>query len=70
VSVTFAQQHGGPYPATTAPGTTLVGTAALARFVRPVAWQGFPQQLLPDELRDAPSTPVVQRVDGRIAGEE
>ncbi|GAA1657159.1 aldehyde dehydrogenase (NADP(+)) [Actinoplanes couchii] len=52
VSVTYAQQHGGPYPATTAPGTTSVGTAALNRFVRPVAWQGFPQHLLPGELRD------------------
>ncbi|GAA5148543.1 aldehyde dehydrogenase (NADP(+)) [Nocardioides marinquilinus] len=52
VSVTGAQQHGGPYPATTAPGTTSVGTAALARFVRPVAWQGFPQALLPAELRE------------------
>jgi NADP-dependent aldehyde dehydrogenase len=70
VSVTYAQQHGGPYPATTAPGTTSVGTAALTRFVRPVAWQGFPQQLLPGELRDTPSPEVVQRVNGRIAGKE
>jgi NADP-dependent aldehyde dehydrogenase len=70
VSVTHAQQHGGPYPATTAPGSTSVGTAALGRFVRPVAWQGFPQQLLPDELRDQPSSRVVQRVNGRIVGEE
>lgn len=50
VSVTYAQQHGGPYPATTAPGTTSVGTAAIARFVRPVAYQGFPASLLPAEL--------------------
>ena len=70
VSVTYAQQHGGPYPATTAPGTTSVGTAALNRFVRPVAWQGFPQQLLPEELRDRPPYGVVQRVNGRINGEE
>jgi len=69
VSVTYAQQHGGPYPATTAPGATSVGTAALTRFVRPVAWQGFPQQLLPDELRDQPASPIVQRVNGRITGE-
>lgn len=67
VSVTYAQQHGGPYPATTAPGSTSVGTAALGRFVRPVAWQGFPQDLLPDELRDRPSSHVEQRIDGRIA---
>ncbi|GAA0492612.1 aldehyde dehydrogenase (NADP(+)) [Microbacterium aurantiacum] len=53
VSVTFAQQHGGPYPATTAAGTTSVGTSAIERFVRPVAYQGFPAHLLPAELRDA-----------------
>ncbi|HEY0239090.1 MAG TPA: aldehyde dehydrogenase (NADP(+)), partial [Friedmanniella sp.] len=52
VSVTYAQQHGGPYPATTAPGTTSVGTAAIGRFLRPVAYQGFPAALLPGELRD------------------
>ena len=52
VSVTYAQQHGGPYPATTAPGTTSVGTAAVDRFTRPVAFQGFPQTLLPAEVRD------------------
>lgn len=55
VSVTHAQQHGGPYPASTAPLTTSVGTSALTRFVRAVAWQGFPQGLLPEELRDAPA---------------
>lgn len=70
VSVTYAQQHGGPYPATTAPGSTSVGTAALTRFVRPVAWQGFPQHLLPGELRDHPTPRVVQRINGRVPGQE
>ncbi len=63
VSVTDAQQHGGPYPATTAPGTTSVGTAAITRFLRPVAYQGYPQDLLPAELRDDAVQP--RRVDGR-----
>ena len=66
VSVTYAQQHGGPYPASTNSGSTSVGTTAIARFIRPVAFQGFPQQFLPDELRDEPATPVSQRlVNGR-----
>ncbi|GAA3562005.1 aldehyde dehydrogenase (NADP(+)) [Microlunatus spumicola] len=64
VSVTYAQQHGGPYPATTAPSTTSVGTAAIDRFLRPVAFQGFPQALLPAELRDAAALPT--RVDGTL----
>ena len=63
VSVTYAQQHGGPYPATTAPTTTSVGTDAIARFLRPVAYQGFPQQLLPAALRDDSTLPRL--VDGQ-----
>lgn len=42
VAVTAAQQHGGPWPATTAPQTTSVGDAALQRFLRPVCLQDAP----------------------------
>ncbi|PWJ49550.1 NADP-dependent aldehyde dehydrogenase [Quadrisphaera granulorum] len=53
VSVTPAMQHGGPYPATTDAGrTTSVGTAAIGRFLRPVAFQDAPAALLPPALRD------------------
>lgn len=52
VSVTYAQQHGGPYPATTSVTSTSVGTAAISRFLRPIAYQGFPEHLLPTELRE------------------
>ncbi|MGW7693919.1 aldehyde dehydrogenase (NADP(+)) [Streptomyces asiaticus] len=62
VSVTYAQQHGGPYPATTAPATTSVGTEAIHRFLRPVAYQGVPQHLLPPALRDANPLSIPQRV--------
>jgi acyl-CoA reductase-like NAD-dependent aldehyde dehydrogenase len=46
VAVSVAQQHGGPYPASTAPFTTSVGYAALERFLRPVALQDAPAWLL------------------------
>lgn len=65
VSVTYAQQHGGPYPATTAPGSTSVGTAAIERFMRPVAYQNFPQHLLPPELQDANPNSVPRLVNGK-----
>ncbi|MCO8170860.1 aldehyde dehydrogenase (NADP(+)) [Pseudomonas sp. 21LCFQ02] len=42
VAVTAAQQHGGPWPASTQPQTTSVGYAALQRFLRPVALQDAP----------------------------
>lgn len=52
VEVNSAMQHGGPYPATTDSRSTSVGTAAILRFVRPVAFQDFPETLLPVELKD------------------
>ena len=65
VSVTYARQHGGPYPATTSPHTTSVGTAAIERFLRPVAYQGFPQRLLPEELQDANPLAAPRMVNGQ-----
>lgn len=64
VSVTWAQQHGGPYPATTAVGTTSVGMAAISRFLRPVAYQNLPDALLPDALKEANPLRIPRRVDG------
>lgn len=66
VSVTFAQQHGGPYPATTSPSSTSVGTAAIGRFLRPVAYQDFPQDHLPAALRDDNPWKLPRLVDGRL----
>jgi len=42
VAVCAAQQHGGPWPSSTAPMTTSVGDDAMDRFLRPVALQDFP----------------------------
>lgn len=47
VEVNTAMQHGGPYPATTDSRFTSVGTAAIQRFVRPVAFQNVPPELTP-----------------------
>jgi len=52
VAVTWAQHHGGPWPATTAPGYTSVGATAIRRWLIPVAYQDFPADLLPETLRD------------------
>ncbi|MDI3406459.1 aldehyde dehydrogenase (NADP(+)) [Streptomyces cavernicola] len=64
VSVTYAQTHGGPYPATTAPATTSVGTASITRFLRPVTFQSFPDEQLPPALREGNPWGVSRRVDG------
>jgi len=53
VEVCHAMVHGGPYPATSDGRSTSVGTLAITRFARPVAYQGLPQNALPHELKDA-----------------
>lgn len=64
VEVCHAMVHGGPYPATSAPGTTSVGTLAIRRFTRPVAWQDAPEAVLPRELRNDNVSGILRRVDG------
>ena len=66
VEVCASMQHGGPYPATTDARTTSVGTAAIHRFARPVAYQNFPQASLPAELQDANPRQIWRRVDGAM----
>ncbi|WP_201799243.1 hypothetical protein [Subtercola vilae] len=39
VAVTWAMTHGGPYPATTSPARTSVGSSAITRWLRPVTYQ-------------------------------
>jgi NADP-dependent aldehyde dehydrogenase len=63
VTVSYAQHHGGPYPATTST-TTSVGTAAISRFLRPVAYQSFPTSRLPEALQDENPWGIAQRIDG------
>ena len=64
VEVGHAVQHGGPYPATTDPRFTSVGTAAILRFARPVCWQDWPDAALPEELRNANPRGIWRLVDG------
>jgi NADP-dependent aldehyde dehydrogenase len=51
VAVCEAMHHGGPFPASTTPRETSVGTRAIRRFLRPVCYQGVPNALLPEDLR-------------------
>ncbi|MGZ3871402.1 MAG: aldehyde dehydrogenase (NADP(+)) [Mucilaginibacter sp.] len=51
VEVGNAIQHGGPFPATSDSRFTSVGTSSIKRFVRPVCWQNWAEELLPDELK-------------------
>ncbi len=65
VEVTHAMVHGGPYPATSDPRFTSVGSLAIYRFARPVCFQGFPQSMLPAELQDANPLGIARLRDGK-----
>ncbi|MBC6447325.1 aldehyde dehydrogenase (NADP(+)) [Actinokineospora xionganensis] len=51
VAVCWAMHHGGPWPASTSPAHTSVGSAAIDRWLVPIAYQDWPEHLLPPELR-------------------
>jgi alpha-ketoglutaric semialdehyde dehydrogenase len=66
VEVCHAMIHGGPFPATTFPNTTSVGTAAIYRFCRPVCYQDFPQSALPEALKDGNPLGIWRLVNGTL----
>ncbi|MDU0315058.1 aldehyde dehydrogenase (NADP(+)) [Phycicoccus sp. M110.8] len=66
VEVGHAMVHGGPFPATSDSRSTSVGSLAIYRFQRPVAYQDVPAALLPPAIRDDNPWGVAQRIDGRL----
>ena len=66
VEVCHAMVHGGPFPATSDPRSTSVGTLAIRRFLRPVCYQDLPAELLPEALRDGNPLGLWRRVDGEL----
>jgi len=70
VEVCHAMVHGGPYPATTAPQSTSVGTNAIKRFVRPLCFQDYPKIFLPEELKDDNPLNIWRLVNGEFTKEK
>jgi len=69
VEVCPAMVHGGPYPSTSDGRSTSVGTRAIFRFTRPVCYQGFPDDALPEELKDSNRSGIWRMVDGQMTRE-
>ena len=69
VEVAHAIVHGGPYPATSDGRSTSVGSQAIFRFARPVCYQAFPNDALPDELKDANPLGIWRMIDGEMSRE-
>lgn len=70
VANTWAQHHGGPWPATSRPDTTSVGAAALDRFTRPVAFQGAADAALPAALQADNPWGIPRRINGQEEHED
>lgn len=66
VEVCAAMQHGGPFPATNDSRFTSVGSTAINRFVRPLAYQDWDDALLPDELKAANPLGIFRMVNQKL----
>jgi 2,5-dioxopentanoate dehydrogenase len=64
VEVCHSMVHGGPYPATSDGRSTSVGSQAIFRFTRPVAYQGLPDAALPDALKNANPLNILRMWNG------
>lgn len=64
VEVCPSMQHGGPYPASTDSRFTAVGVDSIKRWVRPFSYQDWPNELLPDELKNENPLNLFRLVDG------
>jgi alpha-ketoglutaric semialdehyde dehydrogenase len=67
VEVNQAMVHGGPFPATSDPRATSVGTLAIYRFQRPVSYQGFPDACLPPSIQEENPWQLPRRIDGTLS---
>nr|WP_052477887.1 aldehyde dehydrogenase (NADP(+)) [Kibdelosporangium sp. MJ126-NF4]CEL14752.1 Ketoglutarate semialdehyde dehydrogenase [Kibdelosporangium sp. MJ126-NF4]CTQ96618.1 Ketoglutarate semialdehyde dehydrogenase (EC 1.2.1.26) [Kibdelosporangium sp. MJ126-NF4] len=64
IALAWAMQHGGPWPATTNASHTSIGVPGIYRWLAPVTYQTWPDELLPPELRDANPLGITRRRDG------
>lgn len=64
VEVTTAMQHGGPFPSSSNPQSTAVGADTVKRFMRPVAFQNCPENMLPLALKKQNPLAIYRFVNG------
>lgn len=67
VEVCPSMQHGGPYPASTDSRFTAVGVDSIKRFVRPFSYQNWPNDILPDELKNENPLNILRNINGTVS---
>jgi NADP-dependent aldehyde dehydrogenase len=63
VEVCPSMVHGGPYPASTDSRFTAVGIYSIRRWARPFSFQDWPDDMLPDELKNANPLGIERKVN-------
>lgn len=63
VEVALSMHHGGPYPSSTDSRFTSVGADGIKRFARPLCYQNWDDEFLPDELKNANPLKIWRTVD-------
>jgi NADP-dependent aldehyde dehydrogenase len=66
VEVCASMHHGGPFPATTDSRYTAVGEDGIKRFARPICFQNWENELLPDELKNENPLGIWRMVNNEI----
>lgn len=69
VEVCWSMHHGGPFPASTDSRFTSVGPDGIKRFARPLSFQNWSDQLLPEPLQDVNSAGIWRIVNGQMTKE-
>jgi 2,5-dioxopentanoate dehydrogenase len=67
VEVCLSMHHGGPFPATTDSRFTSVGADGIRRFARPLSFQNWPDEFLPDELKNANPLGIWRTVNNELS---
>ncbi len=70
VEVCLSMQHGGPYPATTDSRYTSVGADGIKRFARPIAFQNWSNDFLPDELKNENPLHIWRTINNELTKEK
>lgn len=65
VEVSFAQQHGGPFPSSLNSYFTSVGWDAIKRFQRPVTFQNFPESFNSNQVKFNENTLFLHFLNGK-----
>ncbi|MFD0941773.1 aldehyde dehydrogenase (NADP(+)) [Pedobacter boryungensis] len=70
VDVSLPMHHGGPFPASTDSRFTSVGADGIKRFARPLSYQNWDDEFLPDELKNTNPLQIWRTVNNELTREQ